>query len=32
MPRNVRVGLIQLSNPLNDESLSVAEIQEAAFQ
>ena len=32
MPRNVRVGLIQLSNPLNDESLPVSEIQEAMFQ
>jgi N-carbamoylputrescine amidase len=32
MARNVRVGLIQAGNPLNDESLPVAEIQEAMFQ
>ncbi len=32
MPRIVKVGLIQTSNPLNDESLPVAEIQEAMFQ
>ena len=31
-PRNVRVGLIQTRNPVNDESQPVAEIQEAAFQ
>ena len=29
MPRNVRCGLIQCSNPLNDESRPVAEIQQA---
>ena len=32
MARNVRVGLIQLSNPINDESVPVSEIQEAMFQ
>ena len=31
MPRNVRCGLIQCANPLNDESASVAEIKEAAY-
>ena len=31
-PRVVRCGLIQMSNPLNDESRSVAEIQEAMLQ
>src|SRR5215210_8060103 len=30
--RIVRCGLIQMSNPLNDESRPVAEIQEAMFQ
>jgi beta-ureidopropionase len=30
--RIVRSGLIQCSNPLNDESASVADIQEAMFQ
>jgi N-carbamoylputrescine amidase len=32
MARNVKVGLIQAGNPLNDESVPVAEIQEAMFQ
>ena len=32
MARNVKGGLIQCSNPINDEGLPVAEIQEAAFQ
>jgi beta-ureidopropionase len=32
MARNVRIGLIQTSNPINDESVPVSEIQEAAFQ
>ena len=32
MSRNVRCGLIQCANPLNDESRSVAEIQEAMYQ
>lgn len=32
MPRNVTVGLIQTANPINDESVPVAEIQEAMFQ
>jgi len=32
MARNVRVGLIQTSNPINDESIPVSEIQEAMFQ
>lgn len=32
MPRNVRVGLIQASNPINDESRPVAEIQQAALE
>ena len=32
MSRVVKVGLIQTSNPLNDEQLPVAEIQEAMFQ
>lgn len=32
MARNVRVGLIQTSNPVNDESVPVADIQEAMFQ
>ena len=27
MARNVRVGLIQTSNPINDESVPVSEIQ-----
>ena len=31
MTRNVQVGLIQASNPINDESIPVSEIQEAAF-
>ena len=31
-PRVVRCGLIQMANPLNDESASVADIQEAMFQ
>lgn len=31
-PRTVRCGLIQMANPLNDESRSVAEIQEAMLQ
>lgn len=31
MSRNVRVGLIQASNPINDETASVRDIQEAAF-
>jgi N-carbamoylputrescine amidase len=29
--RNVRVGLIQARNPINDEKASIPEIQEAAF-
>ena len=28
----VRCGLIQLANPINDESVPVADIQEAMFQ
>jgi N-carbamoylputrescine amidase len=32
MSDKVRCGLIQLSNPINDESVPVAEIQEAMFQ
>ncbi len=32
MARNVKVGLIQVSNPINDESVPVADIQEAMFQ
>ena len=32
MAQNVKVGLIQVSNPINDESVPVAEIQEAMFQ
>jgi beta-ureidopropionase len=32
MSDTVRCGLIQLSNPINDESVPVAEIQEAMFQ
>ena len=32
MSQTVRCGLIQCSNPLNDESKPVAEIQEAMFQ
>lgn len=32
MPRNVVSGLIQCHNPLNDESLSVQEIQQAALE
>ena len=32
MARNVRVGLIQAANVINDESVPVAEIQEAMFQ
>ncbi len=32
MARNVRIGLIQTSNPINDESVPVADIQEAMFQ
>jgi len=32
MSEIVRCGLIQLSNPINDESVPVAEIQEAMFQ
>ena len=32
MPENVRCGLIQCSNPINDESRPVAEIQEAMFE
>ena len=32
MARIVKGGLIQCSNPINDESRSVAEIQEAAFE
>ncbi|MBP9113668.1 MAG: acyltransferase [Polyangiaceae bacterium] len=32
MPNIVRCGLIQCSNPINDESRSVADIQEAMFQ
>ncbi len=32
MARIVKGGLIQCSNPVNDESVAVAEIQEAAFQ
>ncbi len=31
MPRNVKVGLIQAHNPVNDESVPIPEIQEAAF-
>jgi len=31
-PQIVRCGLIQCSNPINDESRPVAEIQEAMFQ
>ncbi len=30
--RNVKVGLIQAANPINDETRPVAEIQEAMFQ
>ena len=32
MSKIVRCGLIQCANPINDESVPVAEIQEAAFQ
>ncbi len=32
MPRIVKVGLIQAGNPVNDESIPVAEVQEAMFQ
>lgn len=32
MSDTVRCGLIQLSNPINDETVPVAEIQEAMFQ
>jgi N-carbamoylputrescine amidase len=32
MPRSIKCGLIQASNPINDESRPVAEIQEAMFQ
>ncbi|MCK6531133.1 acyltransferase [Myxococcota bacterium] len=32
MSRNVRVGLIQASNPVNDENVPVRDIQEAAFE
>ena len=32
MSRVVRVGLIQAANPINDESVPVADIQEAMFQ
>ena len=32
MSQNVRCGLIQCANPINDESVPVAEIQEAMFQ
>ena len=32
MPRIVKVGLIQASNPLNDENAPLADIQEAMFQ
>ena len=32
MARNVKVGLIQAANPINDESVPVAEVQEAMFQ
>ncbi len=32
MSRNVKSGLIQCSNPINDESRPVAEIQAAAFE
>lgn len=32
MPRNVRVGLIQAANPVNDESVPVRDIQEAMFE
>ncbi len=32
MPMTVRGGLIQCANPINDESVSVAEIQAAAFE
>jgi len=32
MPRNVISGLIQCHNPLNDESRTVKEIQQAAFE
>ena len=32
MSRKIRCGLIQCSNPLNDESLPVREIQAAAFE
>ena len=31
MPRTVKVGLIQASNPVNDENTPVADIQEAMF-
>ncbi|GJM22768.1 MAG: hydrolase [Planctomycetota bacterium] len=32
MPRIVKAGLVQCSNPINDESRSVAEIQQAALE
>ncbi len=32
MPRIVKVGLIQASNPVNDESVPLSDIQEAMFQ
>jgi len=32
MTRNVKVGLIQASNPINDESVPVAEIQQAMLE
>jgi N-carbamoylputrescine amidase len=32
MARNVKVGLIQASNPVNDPAASVADVQEAMFQ
>lgn len=32
MPRTVLSGLIQASNPINDESRSVADIQAAMFE
>jgi len=31
MPRNVRVGLIQTINPINDESVSIPDVQRAAI-
>ena len=32
MARNVKVGLTQVSNPINDETVPVAEIQAAALE